>query len=234
MRLSDIFTLNNASLARLVLYSALFCFSFFIFVGVAIVKSEANGSCPLFLNYRYSTVSLCNYPMVIAIIFQLWYSLVRLVYLVLFKLGKLPNPFPTHFNLIEFICLCVDAGSLILTFIAAIILSAGYNTTCSNHNKICDDLRWAHAARVAQAGAWISTILWIVLITMCAITLWRAGVLPWMIKNPASSSAPTNQQIPTNHQVPQISTLAADTYQPTAIPGKTFETTTDNPYEPDF
>lgn len=116
---------------------------------------------------------------------------------------------------ILFVCFCFPVPHTHLQKIAAFFYTCFFNT-------------------LFQAGAWISTILWIVLITMCAITLWRAGVMPWMIKNPASSSAPTNQQVPTNHQVPQISTLAADTYQPTAMPGKTFETTTDNPYEPDF
>ncbi|KAH9496139.1 hypothetical protein Btru_012148 [Bulinus truncatus] len=167
--------------------------------------------------------------MAVAIIFQLLYSLPRLLYLVLFKIGKLPNSLTTYFYRTEFICLCIDVVSFILIFIAAIILSAGFNATCSKYvYKVCGDTRWAHAARVAQAGAWMSTVFWIWMIIMVTVTFWRAGVMPWMKDTQPTTSAP-----PPTQQIPQVSTLTMDTYQPTS-PGMTVNIQSDNPYEPDF
>lgn len=190
MGVADALNDNTVLLLRLVIYGALVFFSFFIFVGVAVMKDEVNGLCPL---YEFGAVSNCNYPMAVAIIFQLFYTLYRIVIILLLKLGKLNTEMFILSSIMELIYTIIDAVTLLFIFIAACILSAGHNDTCSDSffAKYCTN--WVSASRAAQAGAWISTLLWLFLVIVEFIYLVRAGRIPFLAGN-ARQAAPTNTQ----------------------------------------
>ncbi|KAH9496138.1 hypothetical protein Btru_012143 [Bulinus truncatus] len=187
MGLLDGLNINTITLARLLSYAVLVFFSFFIFVGVAVMKDNLNGYCPL---YQRGPVSNCNYPMAIAIIFQLFYTLYRIVILFLFKIGKLTADMFLFSDLMDLVHLGIDLIGLFLIFIAACILSAGHNSTCTN----CPDMAWVSASRAAQAGAWISTIVWLLLFILEFLYMMRNGKIPFLSgSRPQQQTATTNQ-----------------------------------------
>ncbi|BFZ06945.1 hypothetical protein BsWGS_09984 [Bradybaena similaris] len=179
MGLLDMFTENLVVRLRLLVYCILVFFSFFIFVGMAVFKDQYHGYCIL---YGSVIASNCNYPMAIAIIFQLIYALARIVMLMLLFLGKLTTDMFVFSNILELVYVLLDVIACILTFIGACILSAGHNSLYGGSCPNCNT-----ASNVAQAGAWISTILWIVICAVGIIYILRAGKVPW-VKSGAGTS----------------------------------------------
>ncbi|CAL1547561.1 unnamed protein product [Lymnaea stagnalis] len=189
MGVADALNANTVLLLRLIIYGLLVFFSFFIFVGVAVMKDEVNGLCPL---YHFGAVSNCNYPMAIAIIFQLFYILYRIVIILLLKLGKLNTEMFLLSDIMELIYTCIDAVTLLFTFIGACILSAGHNDTCGDSSMFCTN--WVSASRAAQAGAWISIILWLFLVIVEFIYLFRSGKIPFLGGGVVTRTTTTSQQ----------------------------------------
>ncbi|XP_055879767.1 uncharacterized protein LOC106059894 [Biomphalaria glabrata] len=201
MGLLDGLNINAVVLARLLSYAVLVFFSFFIFVGVAVMKDKYNGLCVL---YIFGPVSNCNYAMAIAIIFQLFYALYRIVILFLFKIGKFTTDMFLFSDLMELVHLGIDLVALFLTFIAACILSAGHNANCGKYN--CTDDIWVSPSRAAQAGAWISTIVWLLLFILEFLYMMRHGKIPFLPGARAQQSTTTNQ----TGETPQVDTMPAD------------------------
>ncbi|XP_005106359.1 transmembrane protein 179 isoform X2 [Aplysia californica] len=180
--MSVIDILSNPNLVlrmRLVAYGVLIFFSFFIFVGVAVMKDEAGG-CPLYIgsDRRAGPSSNCNYPMAIAIMFQLLFLLFRIATLLLLLLGKFTTDFVLFTDMMELAYVVTDFCAFFLTFIGACILSAGTNDTCDTFK--CDGTAWYSASKAAQAGAWISTFGWLFIFVVGFISLWRAGKIPFL------------------------------------------------------
>ncbi|CAL1547562.1 unnamed protein product [Lymnaea stagnalis] len=205
----DLFDVTVVNLARLVTYSILVFFSFFIFVGVAVMKKEAYGNCPLYADGKagFGPVSDCNYPMVIAILFQLLYTLYRIVLILLIKCGMQLGPFSTHFKLVDLVHWGVDALGLLTTFISACILSAGHNYTCDRIGKVCGDRPWVHSSRSAQAGAWLGTCFWLFLVLIGFLHIWREGGILCFKRAPTpSADAKTkDEEVP-----PPLSTISLE------------------------
>ncbi|XP_005106362.2 transmembrane protein 179 isoform X1 [Aplysia californica] len=183
--MSVIDILSNPNLVlrmRLVAYGVLIFFSFFIFVGVAVMKGEA-GFCILYLDVSGRLVeepsdANCIFPVAISIIFQLCYSLSRMVMLFLLSLHKISTSFVLFTDMMELAYVVTDFCAFFLTFIGACILSAGTNDTCDTFK--CDGTAWYSASKAAQAGAWISTFGWLFIFVVGFISLWRAGKIPFL------------------------------------------------------
>ncbi|XP_059157333.1 uncharacterized protein LOC131941811 [Physella acuta] len=188
MGLLDVVDLNFIILVRLAAYSVLVFFSFFIFVGVAVMKDNVGGFCPL---YHPGPVSNCNYAMAIAIIFQLFYTLYQIVVLLLLKFGKFTTEMFLFSNVMELVYFCIDVVAFILTFIAACILSAGHNDTCGGRYS-CE--KFESASRAAQAGGWISTILWLVLCILVLLYMLRSGKIPFITVRATTTTTTTTSQ----------------------------------------
>ncbi|GFO34691.1 hypothetical protein PoB_006119600 [Plakobranchus ocellatus] len=184
---------------RIVVYSILVFFSFFIFIGAAVMKDEFEGKCPLYSDYharKDGKVSSCNYPMAIAIIFQLLYLLFRIAILLLFFMGKFNKDMFFFSDIMELVYEVVDCIAFFFTFIGACILSAGTNSACDGNvnEAYCDHLAdWLSASRAAQAGAWISTFAWLFIAVVGFLTLMRAGKIPCLGGGAAASSGGAGQ-----------------------------------------
>ncbi|CAG5132351.1 unnamed protein product [Candidula unifasciata] len=200
MAVLDMLTENLVVRLRLVVYCILVFFSFFIFVGIGVFKDNHLGLCLLYYSGYAAPVSNCNYPMAIAIIFQLIYALARIVLLALLMLGKLTTEMFVFSNILELVYVLLDVIACILTFIGACILSAGFTGSSQyfwGSSKTSVD--------IAQAGAWIGTILWIILSVVGVVYILRAGKLSFTKSGGTSGGAGTSspsappQEIPPNY-----------------------------------
>jgi hypothetical protein len=192
MGVFDILTENLVVKVRLVIYGILIFFSFFIFVGASVMKDRYSGYCPLYATISNISppVSNCNYPIAIAIIFQLFYVLYRVVVLVLLVLGKLKTEMFVFSNILELVYVLVDLAACILTFIAACILSAGHNVAGLNY-----DDRFKTPSNIAQAGAWISTVSWLFITIIGVIYILRSGKLPFMRNSAPATTGNTGPAV---------------------------------------
>ncbi|KAK3737903.1 hypothetical protein RRG08_028528 [Elysia crispata] len=196
---------------RIVTYAILIFFSFFIFIGAAVMKDEFEGKCPLYSDIaagKDGKLSSCNYPMAIAIMFQLLYLLFRVAILILFFLGKFNKDMFFFSDVMELVFEIIDCIAFFLTFIGACILSAGHNSACdgSANESYCDHAAdWISASRAAQAGAWISTIAWLLIATVGFLTLMRAGKIPFLGGASGPSAGP-GQAAPDGGQQPPMQT----------------------------
>uniref|UniRef100_A0A0B7A400 MARVEL domain-containing protein n=1 Tax=Arion vulgaris TaxID=1028688 RepID=A0A0B7A400_9EUPU len=201
MGVLDMFTENLVTRLRLIVYAVLVFFSFFIFVGVAVLKDKWFGQCILYFDGGYIAppVSNCNYPMAIAIMLQLIYTLFRIVSLLLLVLGKFTPEMFLFSNILELVYVLIDIAATILTFIGACILSAGYNAA----KKYIGDAALS-AVNVAQAGSWISTFLWLFVAAIGVVYMLRSGKLPFMRSGGAAGTTNTG---PTASNAPPPDTL---------------------------
>jgi len=205
---------------RIVVYAALVFFSFFIFIGVAVMKDTpwkvtqgiSFSECPLYCELTSSganfvwdcgSASNCDFPMAIAIMFQLLFLLFRVGTLVLLLLGKLTSDFVLFQDMMEVAYIVTEFFGFFFTFIGACILSAGFNTSCDSFN--CDDLDYAFESpgKAAQAGAWLSTFLWLFVFLVGFLFLFRSGKIPFLGgSKPAGTTgdkAPPPQDIPASN-----------------------------------
>lgn len=208
-----IFDLFNEPLLlrlRIVTYGILIFFSFFIFCGVAVMKDKFEGKCPLYSDISRAedgTVSSCNYPMAISILFQLLYLLFRIALLILFFLGKFNKDMFFFSDAMELVFEIIDCVAFFLTFIGACILSGGHNSACDGNDYYCDHrANWISASRAAQAGAWISTFAWLFIAVVGFITLMRAGKLPCLGGGAAATSSSSGQPPADGGQQPPMQT----------------------------
>ncbi|RUS72325.1 hypothetical protein EGW08_019917 [Elysia chlorotica] len=197
---------------RIVTYAVLIFFSFFIFIGAAVMKDKFEFKCPLYSDVRTGqdgTVSSCNYPMAIAIIFQLLYLLFRVAILILFFLGKFNKDMFFFSDVMELVFEIIDCIAFFLTFIGACILSAGHNSACDGqyNEYYCDHVAdWISPSRAAQAGAWISTFAWLFIAIVGFLTLMRAGKIPCLAGGVSGPSAGSGQAAPDGGQNPPMQT----------------------------
>ncbi|GFR59942.1 hypothetical protein ElyMa_000066700 [Elysia marginata] len=195
---------------RIVTYSVLIFFSFFIFVGVAVMKDKFELKCPLYSDVQSledGAVSSCNYPMAISILFQLLYLLFRVAILLLFFLGKFNKDMFFFSDVMELVFEIVDCLAFFLTFIGACILSAGHNSACDGNKVYCDHFaKWISASRAAQAGAWISTFGWLFIAIVGFLTLMRAGKIPCLGGAASGQAANSGQASSDGGQQPPMQT----------------------------
>ncbi|KAK7504325.1 hypothetical protein BaRGS_00004629 [Batillaria attramentaria] len=200
-------TEENLIRLKVGLYGGLLFFSFFVIIAVPVTQNNLSlNGCFLYLDISgYGPDSNCNYPVAIAVIFQLLYGLFRLATLILLMLGKFNSEFILFTDMFQLIYTAVDAVALFLTFIGACILSAGINSACDlpNCEAIAAQLGDEDAVsrlHTAEAGAWISFIIWLVLVVVSVFWLFRQGKLPFFSR-PAqtgdSTSGGTSPQMDT-------------------------------------
>jgi hypothetical protein len=195
MALRDMLTDGLVLRIRLIVYSQLIFFSFFIFIGVAVMKNNFFGECPLYIkqiksisHYKAPPISNCNYPMAIAIIFQLLYILFRFAVLGLVVFGKLSQEDSAFNRMRDVFYVLTDVAAGILTFIGACILSAGMHANFYSFSDISS--AGQTSLNVAQAGAWISSVLWLIVSVVGLLYIVRSGKLPFMQSSGAATSGP--------------------------------------------
>jgi len=191
---------------RIVCYGILIFFSFFIFVGVAVMKDKSPSAivgdasfCPLYYSVEDGRANIgpasnCNFPLAIAIMWQLLFLLFRVGTLVLLMLGKFTSDFVLFSDMMEAAYVVTEFFGFFFTFIGACILSAGTNSTCDAVPGICGSESLLadsySASKAAQAGAWISTFLWAGVFLVGFFSMYRAGKIPFIQSGtPASENA---------------------------------------------
>ncbi|XP_070181124.1 uncharacterized protein [Littorina saxatilis] len=201
----------NLRYLRIALYAALFIFAFFVVIPVPLTTKI--GGCFLFSDFsHFGPYSNCNYSLAMAVLLQMLYTTFRLVVLVLALLGRLTNRSLLLTDNVEMVYTALDTVSSLLILISACILSAGIGYTCSDvpNHLLCTDYQIngddtaAHKMRVAEAGAWISFVLWLLLVHTGIFWLFRQGKLPFVFKAKASDESGTAN-------VAETSTPATDT-----------------------
>lgn len=214
----DFVTEQNLIRLKVGLYGGLLFFSFFVIIAVPVTTNNiTNNYCFLYMEFLDAgPASNCNYPVAMSVIFQLMYGLFRLVTLILLMLGILNHDFILFSDLFQLIYTAVDAVALFLTFIAACILSAGTNATCGSAtwsttdcnliSKAVGDESAVSRMHTAEAGAWISFILFLVLVATGVFWLFRQGKIPFL-----SRSGQTGDSVPgaTGATSPQMETPPA-------------------------
>lgn len=192
----NLLTEENLIRLKVVLYGGLFFFSFFVIIAVPVTTNKLGG-CVLYFDPSWGRDANCNYPVAIAVIFPLIYGLLRLISLVMLLLGQLSHDFVLFSDLFQLIFTAVDAVAFFLVLVSACVLSAGINKTCSqpsSSSQSCNDIlgtideSFASRIHVAEAGAWISFILWLVLVVVGVFWLFRQGKIPFL-SQPARQSA---------------------------------------------
>ncbi|KAL8565149.1 hypothetical protein ACOMHN_003936 [Nucella lapillus] len=182
----NLLTEVNLNRLKLGLYGGLFFFSFFPIIAVSLSKHYLN-SCLLYAEKgKVGSESNCNYCVAMAIIFGLLYAFFRLVTLLLVVLDKLAADFMLFSDLFQLVYTGVDAVAWFLVFISACILSAGINSFCSDKKPYCEQISDVSRLHVAEAGVWISFVLWLVLVVVGVFWLFRQGKIPF-ISRPAQS-----------------------------------------------
>lgn len=185
----NLFTEVNLNRLKLGLYGGLFFFSFFTIIAVPVTTNKLGG-CLLYADKTWGSDSNCNYCVAMAVIFQLLYALFRLVTLLLLVLGNLTADFMLFSDLFQLVYTGVDTVAWFLVFISACILSAGINSFCSDID--CSNISHVSRMHAAEAGAWISFILWLVLMVVGIFWLFRQGKLPFISRAPAQSGDGTS------------------------------------------
>jgi len=202
---------------RIVVYGLLFFFSFFIFVGVAVMKDEAHPwDCPLYIDnlIEQPPVSNCDFPLAIAIMFQLLYILFRLGTLLMLLIGKMTPDSMIFTDMMDFAWVVTDFFGFFFTFIGACLLSAGTNESCdyladkTNNDDYCSDTQdWYSPSQAAQAGSWLSTLLWLLVFIVGFLSMYRMGRIPFlggtsMPNTKAAASAGTGTPSSPDQQTP--------------------------------
>lgn len=211
----NLVTEQNVIRVKMALFGGLFIFGFFVIIAVPVTTNKLD-YCPLYFDWskgRRGPDSNCGYVIAMAVIFQLFYTIYRLVIFLLLMLGRFPQEFFLVGDLFELIYTAIDTAALFLTFIAACILSAGINATCNGNcnwlNAI--DSNALSRMRTAEAGAWISFILWLLLVVLGIFWLFRQGKLPFLRRSAQASG--TSEATP-GGQTPNMGTPPASE-QPT-------------------
>jgi len=166
---------------RMAFYCLLIFFSFFIFCGIAVMKDKAyerGTGCPLYVDFEEQILaadSVCNFPLAIAIIFQLFYLLFRVASLCFDNMGKVneENRYCLFNGCMELLYVVTELLATFFTFIGACILSAGKNSACEK--SACDGQAWTSPATAAEFGSWISTLLWLATLTVSILVAYRSG-----------------------------------------------------------
>ncbi|KAK0059795.1 transmembrane protein 179 isoform X2 [Biomphalaria pfeifferi] len=163
--------LTNALIikTRLVLLGALIFFSFFIISGVGIMTSKS-GMCPLF-NLKHWSKGVCDFAIAVAVVLQLLYCTFRFVPALLLFVGKL-RAGAIYFD--YSVQRCYILGELnftIIVFVTAALLSSGVSSSCSSFD--CNQVDWFPAVQAAQVGAWLSSIIYVILLALDIMALQR-------------------------------------------------------------
>ncbi|XP_076442063.1 uncharacterized protein LOC143281043 [Babylonia areolata] len=188
----NLFTEVNLNRLKLGLYGGLFFFSFFTIIAVPMTTEDVGG-CLLYAEAgkKAGSDSNCNYCVAMAVIFGMLYGLFRLVTLVLLVLGKLAPDFVLFSDLCQLVYTGVDTVAWFLVFISACILSAGINSFCSTVIGDCSNYTQVSRLHAAEAGAWISFILWLVLMVVGIFWLFRQGKLPFISRSAQAGDSGT-------------------------------------------
>ncbi|XP_005097819.2 uncharacterized protein LOC101859703 [Aplysia californica] len=177
---------------RLIFYIVLVFFSIVTIAGIASMKDK-RGLCPLYLDGgRYFTLDYsppCNFPLCEAV-FQLLYCVFRVVVLTLLLSGRASSDHSLYGLKAQSGFVAYELVTAFIIFICACILSAGTNDTCSNMWWECDK-DWYSSAQAAQAGAWLSTFLFLASGGVGLLYLYRCGRLP-CFKQPPVAGPPAN------------------------------------------
>ncbi|XP_059157313.1 uncharacterized protein LOC131941804 isoform X5 [Physella acuta] len=132
-----------------------------------------NNVCPLYGAVHGALITFdtgaCTYALVASILFQLCYCLYRFITMVLLHFRKISENHIIFAPGIQRLYILHEVIVTILTFVSACILSAGINSSCSNIT--CSLQNWYSAGQTAQAGAWISTFIFVALTTFGVLYL---------------------------------------------------------------
>lgn len=179
MAMSDRLTVPVLVKIRCLLYASLIFFSFFIFVGIGSMMSQV-GFCPLngsyYKGYWTYYSGSCYFALIVSVVCQLIYCIYRLISTFLLQLGILGNQSFIYGPKCQVTYVVFEMTVTLLIFISACTLSAGVNTTC--HLLYCKDISWYSAAKAAQAGAWLSTLIYVAADIVGVLFLKRTNVLP--------------------------------------------------------
>ncbi|KAK7103153.1 transmembrane protein 179B-like [Littorina saxatilis] len=192
----DFVTEENLIRLKVGMYGALLFFSFFTIIAVPVTTNNIGG-CFLYRDATtgFGSASNCNYAVAMAVMFGLMYALFRLLVCIMLMLGKLNTEFVLLTDLFQLIYTAVDTVACFLVFISACILSSGINSGCDVVNDcstltIRDDDSVASRMHTAEAGAWISFILWLLLAAIGIFWLFRQGKIPFLSR-PAAGDGGT-------------------------------------------
>ncbi|CAL1547563.1 unnamed protein product [Lymnaea stagnalis] len=178
MALSGRLTVPVLIKIRCGLYACLIFFSFFIFAGVGSMMSKVG--CPLngshFGSYLTYYAGSCYFALVVSIVFQLIYCVFRLISTLLLNLGILGNQLFIYGPNFQVMYVIFEMIVTLFIFISACTLSAGVNTTCNI--LYCTNQSWYSAAKAAQAGAWLSTLIYVTADIVGVLFLRRTNALP--------------------------------------------------------
>ncbi|XP_055879765.1 uncharacterized protein LOC106059896 [Biomphalaria glabrata] len=167
---------------RLVIYGGLIFFSFFTFSGVAVMMEHENG-CPLYMSaLQVYTSSSCNFTMFVSIVFQLIYCVFRLISTGLLLSGNFRSELFLFNKQNQRYQVLLEIIFTFFTLVTACLLSSGVNQSCSVIE--CTGQDWYESSRTAQAGAWISTLLFVVLVIVGYTYLKRTNNLFWQTEAP--------------------------------------------------
>ncbi|ESO86159.1 hypothetical protein LOTGIDRAFT_235530 [Lottia gigantea] len=199
-------------LVRTVLYGAIFILSMFIFAPMANQMNTHDGLCVLYGDAEavegYSEKTTCNYTIAIGVLFGFIYGGIMTVVGVLSLLGKLKKP--ENFSGVLFLInVILDLISFILVLITACMISVGFQALCNSLISIlqiksdsCQQVylkipstgerdEFYTPLAVAEAGAWISFVIWMLQVVIGVFLLWRNNMIPCIKNNSAASTTAT-------------------------------------------
>ncbi|XP_076443015.1 uncharacterized protein LOC143281652 [Babylonia areolata] len=180
--------------ATVVLCGILFVLGLHILIGVATSSTEAGGYCLLYADHTgYGPGSVCGYIYTVAVLFQLLFCLTRAVCVAVILTGVLKKEEQLSSRHVMIGCTVTDVTACLLTLVTGGLVSHGLRVMCTGifhpYSDRCGSSDFYSSStnsfvthyytrlNIAQVTAWLSLIVWILLVVVDVILLSRTEIL---------------------------------------------------------
>ncbi|KAK6182858.1 hypothetical protein SNE40_010447 [Patella caerulea] len=191
---------------RTALYALIFLLGMFIFSPLSLQMNVHDGNCILYAerNSDYPSKSNCNFCIAIGVLFCFIYGGLMTIIGAL-RLLEIISDSEKFKGVLFIVNVVVDAVSMFLVLVTASILSAGLKAVCDSFTPVgyhCRDIflivnssgehdTFYNNLAIAEGGAWICFIAWIVQTVLGVFIMYRNNIIRIpCLKNSSSTDIP--------------------------------------------